>query len=88
MLIFCIALIFTVHLIKVAQCGGGENEERMPLAMDEDDYQALFDALLQGKVEVIKRNTTLRRAYTRLRSGKYTLKEDIHPVTGIMTKVL
>ena len=46
----------------------------------------LFDALLQGKVEVIKINTTLRRAYTRLKTGKYTLKEDIHPVTGIMTK--
>ena len=32
--------MFTVHLIKVAQCGAGENEERMPLAVDEDDYQA------------------------------------------------
>ena len=49
----------------------------MPAAIEDADYEALYNALLTGRPPIIKRNINSRR----LATGKYIIKELEHPIT-------
>ena len=83
MKVIFLVIIFPV-LYNFVCCG--DLDERLPSAMNEEDYQALYNALLAGKIDVLKRDINSRRIYRRLLTGRYVLKETQHPITGKMTK--
>ena len=63
MKIIILGIVFPA-LFNFVCCGG--LDERLPSVMNEEDYEALYNALLAEKGDVVKREINSRRTYRRL----------------------
>ena len=81
-----IALVFFNAALNYIQCG--EDEERLPLAIEDDDYDELYNALVTGRMPIYNRNTCSRRIKRRLATGNYKIEEVVHPITGQVGKYI
>ena len=83
-----IVLFLSAAVLYDVSCSG--RDERLPMAMDDSDHNALFKALEEGSITMPKNCQTpqVRRVYRLLQSRKYAIKECVHPVTGENTKVI
>ena len=85
-----VKILFLIFFLNAAfnnvQCGAGD--ERLPAAIEDADYEALYNALLTGRLPIIKRNINSRRMQHRLATGKYIIKELEHPITGQVAKYI
>ena len=79
-MILKVFLVFFIRLYNFATCG--DPDERLPMAMEEEDYETLLNAL-EGNFGIIdKGNSRWLRTYRRIQTGRYAIRELQHPVTG------